>query len=60
LLNTILQPTFGFGLQVMIFQLIQTTKFRRPSSVMLMGYGAENVWLRGMPGAALLREDQYR
>jgi outer membrane protein assembly factor BamA len=58
------KPNFGFGLQVMagyLFSLDPDDKVSPPSSVMLMGYGAENgSWLGGFGSRFFLKEDQYR
>jgi hypothetical protein len=58
------KPNFGFGLQVMagyLFSLDPDDKVSPPSSVMLMGYVAENgSWLGGFGSRFFLKEDQYR
>ncbi len=58
------KPTFGFGLQVMagyLFAVDPEDKVSPPSSVMLMGYAAENgSWLGGFGSRFFLKEDQYR
>ncbi len=58
------KPNFGLGLQVMagyLFSLNTNDKVSPPSSVMAMGYIAENgSWLAGGGGRFFLKEDQYR
>jgi Omp85 superfamily domain len=58
------KPSFGLGLQVMagyLFALNTNDKVSPPSSIMAMGYGAENgSWLAGGGGRFFLKEDEYR
>lgn len=58
------KPSFGFGLQVMLgylFSLNTNDKVSPPSSIMGMGYIAENgSWLAGGGGRFFLKEDEYR
>ena len=58
------KPTFGWGLQGMaayLFSLDPNDKISPPSSVALIGYGAENgTWLAGLAGRFFVKEDQFR